>query len=198
MQRRRFFRRTEPPPLSDSKLASSVKAVIGAIPLSVRRCPRASPPGADPAGTLGRVEDVHGEVEVTDVDQDLEVLAHRHVVEDVGAGLGQGDLGLVDAVRCDNGDPQPSARCGGPGTHSRPRTEASSRSGCSLLNPLPGFTRCIPSSVEPACATPGRDGRTRCVRMENMNGPRQPSMFGARSGPVTSTGVPIGRLRHVA
>ena len=31
-QRSRFLRRTEPPPLSDSKLASSVNAVISAIP----------------------------------------------------------------------------------------------------------------------------------------------------------------------
>ena len=119
-----------------------------------------------------------GEVEVTDVDQDLEVLAHRHVVEDVGAGLGQGDLGLVDAVRCDS-DPQPSARCGGPGTHSRPRTSIITIWMLIAQPPLGSPVASVASSqrVRHAWAR-----RTHTLRTHgNMNGPRQPSMFGARS-----------------
>ena len=113
--------------------AAALGGVLG--PVRQALAPREPRPG---------VEDVHGELEVTDVDQHLEVLAQRHVVEDVGAGLGQGDLRLVDAVRCDSGDPQRlSQGVAGQGHTRRPRTGASSRSGCSSLHPSPGFTRCL-------------------------------------------------------
>ena len=50
----RFLRRTEPPPPWDSKLASSVKAVIKARPRRSRRHGRASPPTAERGRTRAR------------------------------------------------------------------------------------------------------------------------------------------------